>query len=233
MSRLRGLWNRAQSDDGISLVELLVAMAIGALLLSMVATFFVNTARATTAANSTRDAATVAGNVANSMSNAIRFSVQLETSTGLSSPVIKGTDKSVTLSTLIQSPDNTTTPSKVTFTVTDGGEVKEERWTATKNSANYWIFPTGAGAVRSLGGTVVAAKTGEKPPFVYLDAAGAEIIPSVAASTGTELSAAQLLKVASVRISVRIRSPKNTTGPVTFIDNTVGMPNLLYSGGDK
>jgi type II secretory pathway component PulJ len=52
-------------DIGISMVELIVSMMLSAVLLALVGTMFVNVARATTDANTTRQAATVAGTIAN------------------------------------------------------------------------------------------------------------------------------------------------------------------------
>jgi prepilin-type N-terminal cleavage/methylation domain-containing protein len=209
-------------DSGLSLIELLVAMMLSGILLAMVGTLFVTVAKATTSSNLTREAASVAGNVANAMSKTIRFAAQnaVQNQLALDPAVVAGTPTALTVYSLADAATANPAPSMVRYRVVDTNLV-EERWTAA-DTAGYWTFAAGTPAtVRSLGGAIVQGGG----IFAYLDSSGTEITPG----TGG-LTAAQRDLVAAIRITVRVRSATSADAPLAVVENTVGMPNLAYSG---
>lgn len=222
-ARLRRL---GTDDAGIGVVELIVSTMLSAVLLAMVAAMFVNIAHATTSANQSSEGSSAAGTIANGVSAVIRSGAQnaVAGQTALDPAVVAGAADSVTLYSLTDASPAAPAPTKVRFTVT-GGQLVEERWRAVA-AAGYWTFGSGApDSTRSLGGTVVASTD---PFFAYLDAAGAAVTPGAGG-----LTPAQRATVASVRLTVRVRAASSPTAGVVTLQNTVGMPNLAYSGSGR
>ncbi len=223
MSALRRRITR--DDSGLGMVELLVAMLLSGIVLALVATMFINVARATSQSNLTREAAAVAGNIVNQVAKNVRFAVQnpVAGTTALDPAVVEATPVSLTLVSLADANASTLAPSRVRFSVS-GDQLVEERLAAS-NSSGFWVFSGGIPAVRTLGGTVVPPSSGQAPLFRYRDAAGTELVPGP-----TGLTAAQRERVAAISITVRVRSSASANAPLTVIASTVGMPNLGYSG---
>lgn len=216
-------------DSGIGMVELLVSMMLSAVLLAMVGTMFVNIARATTSAGQTREGTSVAGTLANELSRVIRSAAQnaVAGQPTLDPAIVAGTPDSLTLYSLTDTSSSAPAPLKVRFSVV-GGKLVEERWRAVA-AGGYWTFGTGAAdSTRTLGGTVVGPTGSADPLFVYVNGAGAVVSPGA-----TGLTPDQRALVASVRISVRVRGASSPSAPVVLVQNTVGMPNLAYTGGGR
>ena len=212
-------------DSGLGMVELLVAMLLSGIVLALVASMFLNVARATGQSNLTREAAAVAGNIANQLSKTVRFAAQnpVAGTTVLSPAVVEATPVSLSIISLADANASTLAPSRVRFSVSNG-QLFEERLAAS-NSNGFWVFSGGVPAMRSLGGTIVPPSSGQAPLFRYRDAAGTELVPGP-----TGLTAAQRERVAAVSITLRVRSSTSADAPLTVIASTVGMPNLGYAG---
>ena len=214
------------SDAGLSLVEMLVAMMLSGIVLAMVGTLFVSVAKGTTDSNHTRDAATVAGNIANEVSKTIRFAVQnrVEGQTALDPAIVEGSATTLTLLSLADTDASAPAPARVRFSL-QGQQLVQERWNAAA-SGDFWVFnPAVVVPERDLGGSLVAADGGDPALFSYFDANGLELLPG---STG--LTSDQRRQVASVGFSISVRSPSSPDAPVAVVENVVGMPNLTYSG---
>jgi type II secretory pathway pseudopilin PulG len=225
----RSVRNRLASDDGISLVEMLVAMMLSGILLALVGTLFVNVARATSESNRTREAATVAGNIANELSKTIRFAVQnrVDGSVALDPAVVDAGESALTLLSLADADTADTAPAMVRFTL-DGTQLVQQRWPGV-DSAGFWVFDTTVvPPARSLGGDILPPAVGETALFTYFDVAGTELLPGPAG-----LTPEQRQRVASIAISLRVRSASSEDGPVAVVENTIGMPNLIYAGEDE
>ncbi len=209
-------------DSGLSMAELVVTMLIATVLLSLVANMFVATTQSTRQANMTREAATTAGNIANQVSTAIRFASRNPVAGGVVDPaVVQATASSVTLITVLDSNSRSLAPTMVRYSVVNG-QWREERWAAT-TSGGLTTFPANPRTSRILGGLAVTQASPTAQPFVYLDDSGAEVAPA------SNLTATQRNTISRIRITVAIQSQANA--PVTFIQNTVDMPNLSYAAG--
>jgi hypothetical protein len=203
---------------------MLVAMMLTGILLAMVGTLFVTIAKSTTQSNLTREASAVAGNAANAMSKSIRFAAQnrVQGQLALDPAVVAAAPTALTIYSLAEAQAANPAPVMLRYRLS-GAELLEERWIAT-NTGGFWTFtggaPTGA---RPLGAAILASDG--QPLFVYLDSAGAELVPGAGG-----LTAAQRANVASIALTVRARSESSADAPVAVVENTVGMPNLAYSG---
>jgi prepilin-type N-terminal cleavage/methylation domain-containing protein len=225
VSRIRAARLRLRADDsGLSLIEMLVAMMLSGILLAMVGTLFVTIAKATTSSNQTREASAVAGNAASALSKTIRFAVQnrVQGQLALDPAVVTATPTSLTLYSLADAQAANPAPAMIRYRVA-GPQLLEERWTAT-DTGGFWTFAGGTPSfVRPLGATILASDA--SPLFEYLDDTGAELLPGAGG-----LTAAQRADVRAVTITVRARASSPADAPVAVIENTVGMPNLAYSG---
>jgi prepilin-type N-terminal cleavage/methylation domain-containing protein len=213
-----------RDDSGISLIEMLVAMMLSGILLAMVGTLFVTIARATTTSNLSREASAVAGNAASAMSKTIRFAVQnrVQGQLALDPALVEATPTSITLYSIADAQPAKPAPAMVRYRIAVG-ELLEERWTAS-DTGGFWTFSGGAPAlVRPLGATVLASDT--QPLFEYLDSTGARLTPGASG-----LTADQRAEVTAVAVTVRARATTPDDAPLAVVENTVGMPNLTYSG---
>jgi len=214
---------RSGSEAGVSLVELIVTIMITGVVLSIVAAMFINVAKVTADANGTNRRSSIAANVMNEVSKAIRTAANNATA---SSPdadpaIVSGTQSALTLYSYVDTSPTAPAPTKVTFRVDANGDVWEDR-VAGSASGSYWAF-TATATSRNLGGPV--STTGL---FTYLDQNNAEVVPG---STGFTL--AQRNMISSVKVTVTIaNAPTLGSDPIVIV-NTVGMPNLLLTGTDN
>ena len=227
MTIIGRLRRRASSDDGLSLIELLVTMMITGVLLAIVGTMFVNVARITTNSNATTSRNGVAANVMNEVTKVVRMAANNPVSTSVDADpaVISATPTALTVYSFVDTNPTLPAPTKVGFRFDAQGNLIEDRWAGTR-SGNYWVF-TGSVATRTIGGPMQNL-TGTDAFFVYLNGAG------VVVTNGTSaLTLAQRATVASIQVTVRLTNAQvSGTDPIVII-NTVGMPNLQLSRTDN
>lgn len=212
----------AGGDAGLSLVELIVAIMITGVVLSIVATMFVNVARVTADANGTNTRTSVASNVMNEISKVVRTAANNATASSEDPDpaLVSGTAATLTLYSYVDTSATSPAPTKVTFRVDANGTAWEDR-VAGSASGSYWVF-TGTTTSRQLGGPVTATSL-----FTYLDQDNKVVTPG---STG--LTLAQRNLISSIKVTVTIaNNPTLGSDPIVII-NTVGMPNLLLTGTD-
>lgn len=219
----RPSWLRRLHDDesGFGMSELIVTMFVTSIVLTLVASMFIQTARITGDADQTQNSAAVAGNIANELTSTIRMgsNVLLDTS-GVPSPaVVAGTDHSLTIYSYVDTVANAPVPTMVTFDASSGVLI-EDRCLGTQTSTGYWVFSGCVPSTRNLGGAIIAPAGGEAPLFTYLTASGNVLTP-----TSTGLSAADRAKVATILVSVKTVASGSETAPV-YITSAVHMPNL-------
>ena len=215
-----------RSQAGMSLAELLVAMFITGILMTLVGTMFVNIARVTTNSNASTSRSGIAGNVMDEISKVVRTATNNPVTGGTSDPaIVSGTTAALTLYSYVDADPLNPAPTKVTFRVDAAGTLFEDRITATA-SGSYWVF-TGTAKTRNLGG-VVQTLTGTDALFIYYDDTNTVITPG-----GTGLTLAQRALVASVQVTVRVTNTLTTGADPIILINTVGMPNLFFSRTDN
>ncbi|MBX3099273.1 MAG: prepilin-type N-terminal cleavage/methylation domain-containing protein [Salinibacterium sp.] len=211
------------SENGVSLVELIVTMMVTGIVLTIVAAMFVNVAKVTADANGTNTRSSVAANVMNEMSKVIRVAANNATASSEDPDpaIVAGTASTLTVYSYVDTSPTAPAPTKVTFRVDANGNVWEDR-VAGAASGSYWTF-TGTSTSRNLGAPITATTL-----FTYLDQGGQTVVPG-----GTGLTLAQRNSVASIKVTVTIaNTPTLGSDPIVII-NTVGMPNLLLTGTDN
>ena len=225
---------RWSSDEGITLVELLITMLLSTLVLLIIGSFFVQIVNATSKSNEARFATATAANIANELSDVIRPASTLVAvgSTKPTPAVAVGSANELVIYTYSDSVTSDIRPIRVRFALNAKNQLVESRWNATVNTTtglwNFAAITTTPASTRTLPGTIVAPAaptatetTATAPLFTYLDVNSAVVVPG-----GATLTDAQLETVASIRFTLRVRASTTPKAQVIVIQNVVGMPNL-------
>jgi Tfp pilus assembly protein PilW len=221
-SKLALLRNRLASQEGMSIMELIVAIMVTSIVLAIVGTMFVNVVKVTSNSSATTTRTGTAANVMNEISTVIRPAVNNPIAGGDADPaIVSGTPLALTIYSFVDASPSAPAPTKVAFRIDAQGNVVEDRWAAVA-SGGFWVF-TGTVFTRTLGGPV-QSPTGTDPLFVYLDDTGAVLTPGTSGLTLLQRAAA-----ASVRVTVNIANEPTTGSDPIVVVNTFGMPNLKAS----
>jgi Tfp pilus assembly protein PilW len=213
--RLRG------DDSGLSLVELLVSGLLTVVMLVMVSTMFIQTAKITANSTQTTNSANDASNIANELTSVLRVATTLAKS-GQAVPdpaIVSGSRESVTIYSLSNTTASNPSPVRVTFTVGTDRKVTESRCTSTASSG-FWVFGSCTVTTRNLGGNVVPSTGTSDQLFTYYTATGSPIVIGAG-----NLTAAQRATVASIRVYVSCKAAGSDTKQVV-ISNKVVLGNI-------
>lgn len=215
-TRLRG---GAHADAGLTLVELLIAMGITALIATLAGSLFVASTHSVSLAQSIDNGTRQGSNGMNEMARMVRAA----TPNPLANPtpggvqndpaIISATANSVQFYAYVNL-TGAESPVKVQFAVVNGLLI-ESQWNATTTvpgNNGHWDFNTSTtpNLKRTLCGSIPAGSV----VFTYFDASGAPIALPI-----TTLSA-----IASITISITIQ-PTGAASAVT-LTNSVGMSNI-------
>lgn len=230
----RRLRRTGTADAGISLTELIVAMMIFGIVLTVVGSMFATMTKATTYANATDQNVRNASNGMNAMSRMLRSAQNL--------PQVNTTDRpafsdaraeTVTLVTAVNLDPATTddtTPLEVTFAVDAKRNLRETTRTGVHPTAGspYWVFnSTSPVTARTITTPVSTTPSGQAPLFRYYGSDGVELVPP----TGASLSGDDLADIASVAITLRQANSKSTLDNGITLVNTVMLENLRDGNG--
>lgn len=209
-----------KDEAGLSMSELIVSMAVFAVLLTVVAGLFVGVSRATALSRALDGSTRVASNALNELALVIRNGTTVPQSgntTPRSAFSFAGTEE-VTIYSIV-GVGAVLSPVKVTFTVNAQRQLIETR-SLPKDVGGYWVWPgVSAPTKRNLSGSLVVS---DVALFTYLNAAGGTISPS----GGGSLTNEQLALVTAVRITIRVEADAGAPGRIIELKNTVGVPNL-------
>jgi prepilin-type N-terminal cleavage/methylation domain-containing protein len=238
MIRLLAAFRRHKetAEDGITLVELLVAMMVLGILLAIIAGLLISSSKVIATTEATGQGTANASNVANELSNVIRSGTNQPVAgqTLASAAFVAASSESLTMYSFVNSYTSSTStqvrPLLVQFSLNSSRQLVEKRWLPTSTNGTYFIFPTLAQlpsktpmSTRIIGGPLLATPTtgvNRDPLFVYLNSSGAV----VSNPTATPCS------IASVRVTVRTQGPTTTSRPAILLVNTVDIPNLPPTG---
>jgi len=218
----------ARSEEGITLVELMVAAFLSTLIMVAMSAMFIIVAKQTVASQGTRLSTADASNIVNVVSTTIRASINNAVQ-GTDTPdpaIVSGTSNAVTVISYTDAGPSFQTPLQIRYRIVSG-RMTEERWKPTMVSG-YAVFPATSITpyqTRALGNVVV--NTALEPLFRYYNAAGTELVPDPT----TGLSLTQRQAAASVKFDVKVLA--QNSHQVVEVQNNVGMPNmaLTQNGG--
>ena len=229
----------AKDQSGLTVVELLIAIVILALVLTAATTFFIGAARTVKFAQTMSEGTNTASNLMNELTRVIHEGDDnpnsgSQTPTPAFIPTASPTAESLTIFSNIDSYDGSATfqtrPIMVQFSLdSTTRQLIEKRWLPTSSASGIFGFPavtTTPTSTRTIGGPVLAATTtpsAAEPLFTYIDLYNAVLTPP--------LTTAQLSTIAAVKITLRVRGGTSTTGTVTVLQSTVRLPNLGFTTG--
>jgi prepilin-type N-terminal cleavage/methylation domain-containing protein len=208
-----------RSDDGFTMVELLVTMLITGIVLALLGTFFANISRLTSWSGKDRDATGQAALALDAVRAVVRVATDNPTSATTTDPaVVSGTGTSLSILAYSNTSASASAPMQVTFSLDSTGTLVEKRQLSTLSSSGYYVFN---GAVTTSDIASGFSLTAATPFFTFLDASG----KALSATTG--LTAANRAKVTFIRVTTTL-TPATTGGaddPV-IVTSSIGMPNL-------
>lgn len=210
----------SKDERGMSMSELIVSMAVFAILLTVVAGLFVGLSRATALSRALDGSTRVASNALNELALVVRNGTTVPQSgntTPRSAFSFAGTEELTIYSIVGEAA--VLSPVKVNFTVNAQRQLIETR-SLPKEVGGYWVWPgVSAPTKRNLSGALVVS---EVALFTYLNASGVAITPPA----GGSLTDEQLALVTAVRITIRVEADAGAPGRIIELKNTVGVPNL-------
>jgi prepilin-type N-terminal cleavage/methylation domain-containing protein len=213
---------RRTGERGVTLIELLVSMIIFAILLTLVGGAFSTISKAVTLSGQVNSNIGFSSLGMNEISKVLRFAA---TNPVLNQPIdspafVVAKPETLTVYTYIDATAASPAPTEVMFSLNGSRQLVETRYSAYSVASGYWAFNTTAYRTQILTGTVLTPGTGELSLFTYQAADGT---PLTCPTTG--LIASQILQVAAVQVTMKIKSATGGTNSVT-LTNTVGLPNL-------
>ncbi|MEO6116699.1 MAG: hypothetical protein ABIP33_09965 [Pseudolysinimonas sp.] len=229
MIGIRRRLEAARADEGVSLVELMVAAFLSTLIMVAISAMFIIVAKQTVASQGARLSTADASNIVNVISTTIRASINNSVA-GSDVPdpaIVSGTSSSIVIISYTDAGPSFETPLQIRYQIV-GGRMTEDRWKPSI-VAGFAVFPsvnTTPYQTRTLGNVVV--NTALEPLFKYYnsDTPATELVPG---SSG--LTLAQRQTTTSVKFDVKVLA--NTSHEVVEVQNNVGMPNmaLTQNGG--
>jgi hypothetical protein len=221
---MRRLVRRLHSDDaGLTLVELIIALGLTAVVATMIVSFFTTVTSSFMGDGLSTNNTSAASTGMKELSRVIRSSTNLPVqNTTVPAPAFLVAGAStITIDAYVDTTSAALAPVRVQFTVGPTGDLTETRWASTVIAPGYFGFSAAVLSQRVVSRHIVT--TAAMPPvFSYSDVTGAAI---VIPASGV-LTAAQALTVAAVQIQLTVQAdPLAQVAPVS-LQNTVGLPNL-------
>jgi type II secretory pathway pseudopilin PulG len=213
---------RADREAGVTLVELMIAIMLGAIIMAMIGGFFMQTTRITSTAVQSNTTNGLASSAMQEITTVVRLATQLSNGTATATPpVISASSTKLVISSLVSvTTPSDPAPTQVTFD-SSSGSIIESRCVATKSNG-FWTFSTCASSSsRSLGGPVVGPDAGQNALFSYLDSNG-----NTLTLTNGNLASTSNGSVASIVVSVKMQAAGQTILPPVYLTANVGMPNI-------
>lgn len=218
---------RDPDDAGFSLLELLVAMGIFGLLMTLVVSMFVTGSQSFSTQRAEVQNSRTASTTMNELTRIIRSGTELPVyGSATASPVFSyaGSESLIMTSLIDTGTAATSPPIRVQFSRNSNNQLVESRWTAYSTRPTYWLFPADASSSRLLVASLVPASAAT-PLFTYYDKTGNALTPAA----GGSLTSAQIRNIASVKVTLRVQAAPGAANGVVELRNEVGLPNLGVS----
>ncbi|WP_181397343.1 PulJ/GspJ family protein [Cryobacterium arcticum] len=228
ITRIRHRLNR--DDQGISLVELLVAMLLLAIVGVIVSGLYSSTMRTVSQARTLNSNTREASNGMNEVSRVIRAGTENPVSGAANQPALEtAMRESVTLYAYVNLVSSAELPVKIQLSLDTSRRLIETQWPAieTPVGSGFFTFSTVSSSTRIMAGTV-APQSGSAPYlFTYVLKDGTELT----SPTGG-LTPAQRQTIAAIKVTMTLQGSATDTRSAVTLQNTVGMPNLpVYRTG--
>ncbi|WEG10123.1 type II secretion system protein [Microbacterium horticulturae] len=208
----------------MTLIELVVAMGVFAILLTLVVSMFVNTARTFSDQRGAVGNSRLASTSMNEVTRIIRAGTEIpQWSNPVNDPVFvyAGTEKATVNAFIDAGTSDDPPPVKVEFARNANNELVETRWAAYHVHTTYWAFQTTSDYRRLIARSLLPPDA-DNPVFRYYTAAGDQLVPPSNGSLTTD----QIRNIASVQVTMRVQGDGSGRVDPVEIQNMVGLPNL-------
>lgn len=227
----RVLGRLGREDEGVGLMELIVAMSISMVILVAVGGFFTATLRAGSTNTRSDQNARSASIVMNSLTRYVHAASLLPVADGTyATAVTQAGGSTMTFTAFVNLDGNATdVPVQVRYSLNRAKGLVLDRWTGT-TTKGFTTFPapTQPPTTSTVLGGAVSSPTGDGDPlFTYLGANGAAL-PTLADGS---LAASQLGAVRAVRVNLELGAPTADSPGNTHIQNTLYLFNVAYGTG--
>lgn len=214
MSRWRTL--AAERERGLTLVELLVAMSLLAIVMTLITVLVVSVSQTFTRQESQQDSTNQAALAMQQVTRVIRSGTEIEvSSTWQPAPVFStATPSSMMLNAYVGIESTDEGPTRVTLTVDSGRrELVETRYPSSK-SGGVWVYSGTPSRTH-----VVVRDVTSPTPFTYLRADGSAL-PARA------LTEAERREIAAVRVTLAVQTGARADASRAELESVVSLPNL-------
>ncbi|WP_158253916.1 type II secretion system protein J [Cryobacterium sp. N22] len=218
-------WRRLKGgEQGLSLVELLVAMLLLAIVATMISGLYLSTMRTVSQTRIVSANSREASNGMNEVSRVIRAATENPVSGAANQPALESAlPESVTLYAYINLVSSAELPVKIRLSLDTSRRLIETQWPAIESpiGSGFFTFSPTSSSTRIMAGTV-AAPSGSAPSlFTYVLKDGTEL---TAPSAGLTLD--QRDTIAAVKVTMTLQGSATDSRSAVTLQNTVGMPNL-------
>jgi prepilin-type N-terminal cleavage/methylation domain-containing protein len=218
-----------RKDDGLTVIELLVAMLVLSIFSAMVLNLYVSATKSVAMSSSMNLNTRVAANAMDELTRVIRASGNNAIGGGLTESAVQvATREKLTVYSSVDASIPDLRPSRVEFAINPSSrQLVERRWLAKNGENGLWDF-TGTlslASTRVLPGVYLAPPTTDTNFFfTYFTSDRVTELKTNAGTTG--LSEADRLLVGYIRVTVVVRNSDNASSAPVIISNMVALPNL-------
>lgn len=223
MTRLRRVvGDHDTSDRGLSLVEVLVAMVLSTLVMTLCVSFFMQTARVTSEANANRTTVGENMTVYNAVTSRVRVAAPAIMSATSTVSIIDA--RSNLLSFYAWSETTALSPklSRVTIDVVSN-RLRITTCVGQQDAGGFWSFPCGSTQTRTFQPLVVAESGGQLPLFSYQNKCG--MAPSFTSGRVSDPSTIQ-----TVTVSVKTKTAGAADARSAYFSAPVFLSNIKPTG---
>lgn len=220
-------------DAGVSIIELIVAMFLLAILMTIVMKGFTAFSTNFTEERAAADSSRVAATGMNELTRVIRAGTELaQQGVVLDRPVFSEIKPNgMTLAAYFDTNSLDPAPVKIRFSINASGELVETRWKGKRLANGDWTFEPTEYYTKTVARKIVPPASG-KPLFSYVIADGADagvdddiLVLSAAGST----DASVLRSVKAVQVTMNVQADPTARANPVQLRNRVGIPNLGVS----
>lgn len=213
-------------DAGLSLVELLVAMLLLGVFMTMISGLYVSASRSLGQARILTANTRQASNAMNEVARDIRAATENPVSGHpLADPALEeATPEALTLYAYVNLGMSAQQPVKIRLALDADRRLIETRWASTALAGGYFTFAATPLSSRILAETVAPSGTAL---FGYRDSAGLPVLG--AGGLGTLLTSTERRTVASINVTLTLQGSVTDARSAVTLKNTVGMPNITLS----
>ncbi|PZU48255.1 MAG: hypothetical protein DI566_03150 [Microbacterium sp.] len=215
---------RKSGDAGFSLVELMVALGVFGLLMTLVVSLVISTVRGLNDQRAGMENSRVASTSMNELTRVIRAGTEIPVyGVADNDPVFvyAGAERLVLNAFIDAGTAADPPPVRVEFARNAANELVETRWYAYHVHTTYWAFNATSAFSRTVARSLLPVDAAV-PVFTYWDKNESQLVPPA----GGTLTTAQIRNVASVKVTLRVQTDGSGRVAPVMIQNEVGMPNL-------